>query len=142
MILSCIMAVMWYGEPSYSISTQFRFRNDDSYSCDHLYDNEYADRGTTSPRKDPLKEIAWWRETCKTLPQQYQAYSVMMKSSSEVPFEFFVNAFFGYKPKNEDVELVKKGLCPSCKRPWRENRFMPFLQETLERKSYMFGGAK
>ena len=103
-------------EPSYSISTQFKFRDDDGYSCDHLY-NEYADRGTTPPRKDPLKEITWCRETCKTLPQQYQAYSVMMKSSTEVPFKFFVNSLFGYEPKNEDVELVKKGICPSCKRP-------------------------
>ena len=56
-------------EPSYSISTQFTLRDDDDgYSCDHLY-NEYADRGTTPPRKDPLKEIAWRRETCKTLSQ-------------------------------------------------------------------------
>ena len=79
-------------EPSYSISTQFTLRDDDGYSCDHLY-NEYADRGTTPPRKDPLKEIAWWRETCKTLPQQYQAYAVTMKSYSEVPFEFFCECF-------------------------------------------------
>ena len=90
-------------EPSYSIYTQFTFRDDDGYSYDHLYNNEYPNRGTTPPRKDLLKEIARWRETCKTLPQQYQAYSVMMKSSSEVPFEFFVNALFGYKPKKEDV---------------------------------------
>ena len=32
-----------------------------------------------------------------------------------------MNCLFGYNPKNEDVELVKKGLCSSCKRPWREN---------------------
>ena len=68
-------------EPSYSISTQFQFIDDDGYTCDHLY-NDYVDRRTAPPRKDPLKEIAWWRETCKTLPQQYQAHSVMMKSSS------------------------------------------------------------
>ena len=54
-------------EPCYSISTQFTLGDDDGYSCDHLY-NEYADRGTTPPRQDPLKEIAWWRETCKTCP--------------------------------------------------------------------------
>ena len=59
-------------EPCYSIFGQFTLRvDDDGFSCDHLY-NEYADRGTTPPRKDPLKEIAWWRETCKTLPQQYK----------------------------------------------------------------------
>ena len=64
---------LYYGnyvdeEPSYSISTQFTFRDDVGYSCDHLY-NEYAGRGTTPPMKDPLKEIAWWKETCRTLPQ-------------------------------------------------------------------------
>ena len=65
-----------YVEPSYNISTQFTFIDDDGYTCDHLY-NDCVDRRTTPPRKDPLKEITWWRETCKTLPQQYQALLIM-----------------------------------------------------------------
>ena len=55
-------------EPYYSISAQFTLRDDDGYSCDHLY-NEDVDRRTTPPRTYPLKEIQWWRETCNTLPQ-------------------------------------------------------------------------
>ena len=74
------------------------------------------------------------------MPQQYQAYAVTMKSYSEVPFEFFVNALFGYKPKNEDVELVKKGLCPSCKRPWRENHIC--LEEKNEETNTSVGKDK
>ena len=42
-------------EPCYSISTQFTLRDDDGYSCDHLY-NEYVDRGTTPPRIDPRRK--------------------------------------------------------------------------------------
>ena len=51
-----------------------------------------------------------------------------------------MNALFGYKPKNEDVELVKKGLCPSCKIPWRENHIC--LEERNEETATSAGKDK
>jgi hypothetical protein len=38
---------------------------------------------------------------------------------------------FENRPKNDYVELVKKGLCPSCKIPWRATHIC--LSEKEER---------
>ena len=44
-------------------------------------------------------------ETCKTLPQKYQAYlNVMGEASKSYPFEDFAKWVFGYKPNSAYVD--------------------------------------
>ena len=56
------------------------------------------------------------RETCKNLPQQYQAYlTVIGESHQTTPFEDFVEWVFGYRPNSADVESLKKKH-PTCEK--------------------------
>ena len=60
------------------------------------------------PRVTPMNELEILRATCKTLPQQYQAYlAVVGESHTTTLFEDFVECVFGYRPKSADVNSLR-----------------------------------
>ena len=55
-----------------------------------------------------MNELEILRETCKTLPLQYQAYIALMgESHKTTPFEDFVEWVFGYRPNSADVNSLR-----------------------------------
>ncbi|MGD0460841.1 MAG: hypothetical protein ABSC21_24250, partial [Terriglobia bacterium] len=109
----------WYEEEVPSCNTSYNFKRNEDYSYDFKSD-EYE---CVTPTKDnSMSEFQRWRAKYKTLPQQYQKYQEYLASSKNtqnaMSFEYYAEHVFENRPKNEDVELVKKGLCPSCKNPW------------------------
>ena len=61
-----------------------------------------------------MNELEILRETCKTLPQQYQAYlNVMGEASKIYPFEDFAEWVFRYRTNSADVDSLNKNQ-PTC----------------------------
>ena len=83
----------WYEEKLSSCSTSYNFIRDESYSYDPLYCEDVC---VKPPRTTAMNELEILRATCKTLPQQYQAYLALMGESHKTTlFEEFVEWVFG-----------------------------------------------
>ena len=65
----------WYEEEFPYCSTSYNFIRDEGYCYDPMY---YKYVCSKPPWATPMNELEILRETCKTLPQQYQPYIVLM----------------------------------------------------------------
>ena len=101
----------WDEEEFPYFNNYYNFIRDKGYSYDPLY---YEDVCSKPPQATPMDELEILRETCKTLPQQYQAYiNVMGEASKPYPLEDCAQWVFGYMPNSENVESLKKNN-PTC----------------------------
>ena len=62
-----------------------------------------------------MDELEILRESCRTLPQQYQYLNVMGEASKSYPFEYFVEWVFVYRPNGENVDSLNKNN-PTCEK--------------------------
>ena len=61
------------------------------------------------PRATPMNELESLRATCKTLPQQYQAYlSLMGEAHKTILFEDFVDSVLVYRPNSAYLNSLRK----------------------------------
>ena len=95
----------WYEEELPSCSTSYNFMRNEGYTYDPMY---YEDVCAKPPRDTPMNELEILRATCKTFPQQYQTYLVVMgESHKTTPFGYFFEWVFGYRPNSVDVNSLR-----------------------------------